>query len=392
MSHPVDPVALARALIHRPSVTPADDGALDALQTALEAIGFACRRMPFSEPGHAAVDNLYARIGEGDPLFWFAGHTDVVPPGDPGQWAVPPFAGTVRDGKLYGRGAADMKGAIAAFAAAAARFLDRHGRRFGGSIGLVITGDEEGEAINGTAKMLPELVAAGERPAACLVGEPSNPAALGDAMKIGRRGSLNAWITAFGTQGHVAYPDRADNAAHRMLRLLAPLTAAPLDALLGVEPSPHFLPSNLTVTTIDVGNHATNVVPAEARAHLNIRFTDRHGAPALEEWLRTTLLAVDDRHELIVRRSGDAFLTAPGPFTELVADAVEQAIGRRPAYDTGGGTSDARFIKDVCPVVEFGLVNRTIHRVDEHAAVDDLMRLTDIYATILDRYFAGQQG
>jgi succinyl-diaminopimelate desuccinylase len=390
MSDGVDPVALARALIRCRSVTPADDGALDALQTALEALGFACRRMPFGDAGRDRVDNLYARIGEGAPLFWFAGHTDVVPPGDAGHWSVDPFAGTVRDGLLYGRGAADMKGAVAAFVAGAARFLEARGRDFGGAIGLAITGDEEGDAVNGTARMLLELAALGERPDACLVGEPSNPDALGDAVKIGRRGSLNAWITAFGTQGHVAYPDRADNAAHRMIRLLAPLTAAPLDELLGVEPSPHFLPSNLTVTTIDVGNPATNVVPAEARAHLNIRYTDRHTAHGLEEWLRAALAAADDRHELTIRRSGDSFLTPPGRFTELVAGAAERVLGRRPAYDTSGGTSDARFIKDLCPVVEFGLVSRTIHQVDEHAAVDDLVRLTEIYATILERFFAGQ--
>ena len=384
----VDPVALAQALIRCRSVTPADDGALDTLQVVLERLGFVCRRMPFAAPGHAAVDNLYARLGDGAPLFWFAGHTDVVPAGDPILWSVDPFAGTVQDGRLYGRGAADMKGAIAAFAAAVKRFLVTHGPTFGGSIGLVITGDEEGEAVNGTAKMLPALTAAGERPDFCVVGEPSNPETVGEVLKIGRRGSLNAWMTTFGTQGHVAYPDRADNAAHRMIRLLSPLIAGPLDDLVGVASSPHFLPSSLTVTTVDVGNPASNVVPAMARAHVNIRYTDRHSAAALEDWLRVTLAAVDDRHELVVRRSGDCFLTTPGRWTELVADAVAAVTGRRPAYDTGGGTSDARFIKDVCPVVEFGLVNRTIHQVDEHAAVDDLVRLTDIYATLLERFFA----
>ena len=388
MSHGVDPVALAQALIRCPSVTPADAGALDALQVALETVGFACRRMPFAAPGHAEIDNLYARIGDVGPLFWFAGHTDVVPPGALDRWTVDPFAGAVRDGRLYGRGAADMKGAVAAFVAAAAGFLESRGPAFGGAIGLVITGDEEDSAVNGTVKMLPALVAAGERPEMCLVGEPSNPEALGDAIKIGRRGSLQAWITAFGTQGHVAYPDRADNAAHRMVRLLSALTAAPLDELVGVIPSPHFLPSTLSVTTVDVGNHATNVVPAAARAHVNLRYTDRHSAGALEDWLRATLAAVDDRHELTTRRSGDCFLTPPGRFTDLVADAVCEVTGRRPAYDTSGGTSDARFIKDICPVVEFGLVNRTIHQADEHAAVDDLVRLTDIYATILQRFFA----
>ena len=386
MSGGVDPVALAQALIRCPSVTPADAGALDVLQLALGSLGFACRRMPFGDGGQAEIDNLYARLGDSPPLFWFAGHTDVVPPGDLGQWTVDPFAGTVRNSRLYGRGAADMKGAIAAFVAAVAHFLEARGQAFSGSIGLVITGDEEGEAVNGTARMLPSL--ANERPTLCLVGEPSNPLGLGDAIKIGRRGSLNAWIATFGTQGHVAYPDRVDNAAHRMVRLLAALTAAPLDDLVGVTPSPHFLPSNLTVTTVDVANQATNLVPAAAHAHVNIRYSDRHSAPALEDWLRATLAAVDDRHELIVRRSGDCFLTAPGPFTDLVADAVTEVTGRRPVYDTSGGTSDARFIKDVCPVVEFGLVNRTIHQVDEHATVDDIVRLTDIYATILERFFS----
>ena len=385
----VDPVALAQALIRCPSITPADDGALDTLQTVLRALGFTCRRLPFASPGEIAVDNLYARIGRGAPLFWFAGHTDVVPPGDPMRWCVDPFAGTVRDGQLYGRGAADMKGAIAAFVAAAARFLEIRGPdNFGGAIGLVITGDEEGRAVDGTARMLPVLHEAGERPTFCLVGEPSNPDALGDMLKIGRRGSLNAWITTFGTQGHVAYPDRADNAAHRMIRLLAALTAAPLDDLVGVALSPYFQASSLAVTSIDIGNPASNVVPARARAQLNCRYSDRHSAAALEDWLRTTLAALDDRHEVTFQRSGDCFLTAPGPLTEMVADSVMTVTGRRPIYDTGGGTSDARFIKDVCPVVEFGLVNRTIHQVDEHAAVDDLVRLTDIYATLLQRFFA----
>jgi len=384
----IDPLALAQALIRCPSVTPHDAGALDALQVALERIGFLCERLTFSEPPHADVDNLYARIGTGRPHFCFAGHTDVVPPGDAGAWSVDPFGGAIVDGRLYGRGAADMKGALAAFVAAAARFLEHRGAGFGGCLSLLITGDEEGDAVNGTAKVLDWLDREGTAIDACLVGEPTSPAALGDVIKIGRRGSLNGWLTVYGTQGHVAYPARADNAVHHLVRMLAALTAAPLDALTGAGESVHFQPSNLEVTTVDVGNHAVNVIPDQARAAFNIRFNDRHTAAGLSDWLHRTLAAAGGRHELALRASGESFLTPPGPFTELVAGAAARVLGRRPACDTGGGTSDARFIRAYAPVVEFGLVNETIHKIDEYAPVDDILRLTDVYAAVLDDFFA----
>ncbi len=386
----IDPVALAQALIRCPSVTPHDAGALDAVQVALERLGLTCHRLVFSEPGYADIDNLYARIGHGRPNLCFAGHTDVVPPGDAGAWSVDPFGGEIVDGRLYGRGAADMKGAVAAFIAALARFLDRRDGGFGGSVSLLITGDEEGDSVNGTVKVLDWLAGRGETIDACLVGEPTNPAVLGEAMKIGRRGSLNAWLTTHGVQGHVAYPQRADNAAHRLMRMLAALTAAPLDVLTQAGESVHFQPSNLEITTIDVGNHAVNVIPDRARAHFNIRFNDRHTAVGLSDWLHRTLAAIDARHELTLRGSGDAFLTEPGPFTELVAAAAARVLGRRPAYDTGGGTSDARFIHRHAPVVEFGLISETIHKVDEHATVDDILGLTAVYTAVLEDFFAAQ--
>ena len=382
----VDPVSLAGALIRCPSVTPADKGALDVLQDALAALGFRCHRLPFSEPGTPDVDNLYAVIGDGRPNFCFAGHTDVVPPGETGDWAVEPFAGTVRDGVLHGRGAADMKSAIAAFVAAAAGFLrDRGDAAFGGSISLLITGDEEGPAINGTVKMLRWLEDQGHTLDACVVGEPTNPAELGEMIKIGRRGSLNAVITVTGTQGHVAYPHLADNPIHHLVAMLSALTAEPLDA-----GNDHFQPSSLQLTSVDVGNPATNVIPATATARLNIRFNDMHSGESLSSWLRRTCreAAPDARHEIKISISGESFLTPPGPLSTLAVDAVEAELGRRPELSTTGGTSDARFIKNHCPVLEFGLVGQTMHKVDEQVAVADIEALSRIYRRLLDGYFA----
>jgi len=382
---PGDPVALARALIRCPSVTPADAGALDVAQTALETLGFTCRRLVFEADGTPPVDNLWARRGDRRPLFCFAGHTDVVPVGDAGAWRRDPFAADVADGVLHGRGASDMKGAVAAMIAAAGRFLAAKEGGPDGSIGLLITGDEEGPAVNGTRRVLDWLAERGELPDACLVGEPTNPRALGDEIKIGRRGSLTARLTVTGVQGHTAYPHLADNPANRLVAMLAALLAEPLDA--GTE---HFDPSNVEVTTIDVGNPATNVIPATATAALNIRFNDRHSGADLERWMKRRFDAVGGAYALDVRVSGEAFLTPPGPLVETVAAAVEAATGRRPALTTGGGTSDARFVKDHCPVVEFGLVNATIHKVDEQAATDDIETLTRVYADVLDRFFAGE--
>lgn len=377
---PSDPVALAQALIRAPSVTPRDAGALDTLQAALEALGFACERMPFGE-----VDNLYARLGTAEPVFCFAGHTDVVPEGEASQWQSGPFDAALRDGILTGRGAVDMKGAIAAFVAATARYLESHGQPKG-SIAFLITGDEEGPAVNGTKKMLQALAARGENLSHCLVGEPTNPSALGETIKIGRRGSLNGVITVTGKQGHVAYPDRAINPIPALIDLVTRLKARTLD-----EGSEHFQPSNLEVTTIDVGNAPHNVIPAKAVAKFNIRFNTLHDGDALKSWIEAEADAVRQTFagqiaaDLTV--TGDAFLTAEGPFTALLSEAVETVTGRKPSLTTGGGTSDARFIKDYAPVAEFGLVGATMHQIDERTPVSDIDALTRIYEHILNRYF-----
>ena len=379
------PLALARALIRCPSVTPADGGALDVLQEALTAIGFACHRLPFEEPGTAPVDNLYARRGTGAPNFCFAGHTDVVPTGARADWTREPFAAVVEDGVLYGRGASDMKGAIAAFVAAVARFGEAGaGGAGGGSVSLLITGDEEGPAINGTRKVLAWLAGRGEALDACLVGEPTNPEELGEMVKIGRRGSLNGTLRVAGRQGHVAYPALADNPLPRLVALLDALLALALD-----EGTAHFQPSRLELTSIDVGNAAPNVIPGAATARFNVRFNDRHTGEALERAIRACLDAVGEAYELTVEVSGEAFLTPPGRLSTIVAESVAAVTGMTPALGTSGGTSDARFIKDHCPVAEFGLIGRTMHRTDECVPIDALERLADIYLGILERYFAG---
>ncbi|WP_119677549.1 succinyl-diaminopimelate desuccinylase [Indioceanicola profundi] len=376
-----DPIALAQALVRCPSVTPADAGALDVLQRALEGMGFACTRLPFEEPGTDRVDNLYARLGTEGPNLCFAGHTDVVPVGDAAAWTVDPFGGEIIDGRLYGRGTSDMKGGVAAFAAAVGRYLQKHGKP-AGSISLLITGDEEGPSINGTRKMLDWMMETGERIDACIVGEPTNPKALGDMMKIGRRGSMTATLTAYGAQGHVAYPHLADNPLPRLTEALHLLSASPLD-----EGTPHFQPSTLAITTIDVGNPASNVIPAKGTARFNIRFNDLHTPRSLEAHIRDVLEEVGGAWDLKIQVSGDAFLTPPGELSALLADAVEAETGRRPELSTSGGTSDARFIKDHCPVVEFGLVGATMHKVDENVAVADLEGLTAIYARLLESWF-----
>ena len=380
----LDPVAFAAELIRCPSVTPEEGGALDLLQARLEALGFTCTRLPFSEEGTPDVDNLYARIGTEGPNFCFAGHTDVVPVGDEAAWSADPFGGEIKDGVLFGRGATDMKSAIAAFAAAAQRVLKEGAAK--GSISFLITGDEEGPAVNGTQKMLDWCAAHGEVIDDCLVGEPTNPRALGDMIKIGRRGSVNGWLTAYGAQGHVAYPHLADNPIPRMAAMLSALAALKLD-----EGTEHFQPSNLEITTVDVGNSATNVIPAEVRAHFNIRFNDLQTAEGLEVLVRGVLDKVCDEmggsYDLVFKKSGDAFLTAPGRLSGIVAGAVEKVTGRTPELSTSGGTSDARFIKNHARVIEFGLVSQSMHKVDEHIAVKDIEQLTDIYEAVLRSYF-----
>ena len=363
---PRDPVAIAAALIRCRSVTPADGGAQQVLTECLQRTGFAVTDLPFG-----STPNLFARWGAGRPYLGFAGHTDVVPPGS-ADWRDDPFAGAIRDGVLYGRGACDMKGGIAAFAAAAARYMAQPSAR--GSIGLLITGDEEGEAIDGTARLIAWMRDHGETPDFCLVGEPTNPAALGETIKIGRRGSLNATLRVRGTQGHAAYPQRADNPVHRLVRALADLIATPLDA-----GSDRFEPSSLQLTSVDVGNPATNVIPAAARAAFNIRFNDLHTGAGLVAWLHARIAPHAPDYTLDVAMSGEAFLTAPGPGVRALASAIVAETGRTPALDTGGGTSDARFIAKLCPVAEFGLVGASMHKVDENVPVAELEALTRIY-------------
>ncbi len=379
----VDALEFARDLIRCKSVTPADDGALGTLEKRLKALGFACHRLKFSQDGTPDVDNLYARIGTAAPHFCFAGHTDVVPPGNLAGWTVDPFAAEIHDGFLYGRGAVDMKGSIAAFVAAAARFLGARKGDLPGSISLLITGDEEGPSINGTIKVLDWLAKRGEKLDACVVGEPTNETVLGDMVKIGRRGSVNATLVAKGVQGHVAYPHLADNPTHHLIRLLADLTAKPLD-----EGNAHFQPSSLQVTTIDVGNPTENLIPAEARARLNIRFNDVHTSKSLLDWIASRIAASGSKIEMTSRVSGESFITPPGALSDLVSGAVEKVLGRRPALSTTGGTSDARFIVRHCKTVEFGLVGRTMHKTDERAAVADIAALCDIYGHMLDGFFA----
>jgi succinyl-diaminopimelate desuccinylase len=378
----IDPVALAGELIRRPSVTPRDEGAIEILAGVLEGLGFTCHRLVFSEEGTADIVNLYARLGTGGRNFCFAGHTDVVPPGNAASWTIDPFAGAVVDGTLWGRGAADMKGAIACFAAAVAQFRAERGSDFGGSISLLITGDEEGISINGTKKVLDWLNSRGESLDACIVGEPTNAQTLGDMVKIGRRGSLTGTLTVHGTQGHTAYPHLADNPVHRLVRILHAVTSEPLDA--GTS---HFQPSTLQVSTIDVGNPASNVIPAEARATFNIRFNDAWTSDRLRAWLHENFAAVGGRYDLAIRVSGESFLTPPGPVSDMLSTAIARIIGRKPELSTTGGTSDARFIHSVCPIAEFGLVGLTMHKVDERVAVADLAALTAIYKTVLELYF-----
>jgi succinyl-diaminopimelate desuccinylase len=385
-----EPLGLAQALIRSASVTPKDEGALDTLQKALESLGFVCHRLPFSEPGFADIDNLYARFGTQDPNFCYAGHTDVVPIGEAKGWTVDPFKADVVDGALYGRGAADMKGGIACFVAAVAQFIEKRGKDFGGSISLLITGDEETVAINGTRKMLDWLVARGEKLDSCLVGEPTNPLRLGDMMKIGRRGSLVGMITVHGSQGHTAYPHLADNPIPRLLRMLSTIVNHKLDD--GTE---HFQASTLEVATIDVGNTATNIIPSKASATFNIRFNDIHTCESLIQSLTKTF---DEclgpigpggatRYEVKWQRNGEAFLCPPGKLSDIIGRATEKVTGRKPELSTSGGTSDARFIHKLCPVAEFGLVGQTMHKADERAALSDLTQLTEIYRSVLEDYF-----
>jgi succinyl-diaminopimelate desuccinylase len=386
---PTDPVALTQALVRCASVTPAEGGALSLLDAVLSAEGFAVERPVFSEPGMPDIENLYARIGNEGPVFVIAGHTDVVPPGDLSAWTRDPFSAEIEGGVLYGRGACDMKGGLAAMVSAAIRYR-RANPDAPGSIAFLVTGDEEGPAVNGTVKLLAWADQRGERFDHCLLGEPTNPAAMSDMIKIGRRGSLTGKLTVQGVQGHVGYPHLAQNPIRGMVRLLAGLEASPLDG--GTE---HFDPSNLEVTTLDVGNPATNVIPAQARAVFNIRFNDLWTPDTLAAEIKRRLREAAGnavRYEISFEPTNAvAFLTQPGPFVAMVADAVAAETGKRPALSTTGGTSDARFIKNYCPVVEYGVVGQTMHQIDERVAIADLVTLERVTHHLLTTYFAAAQ-
>lgn len=383
----LDPVPLAQGLIRCESVTPVEGGALTLLEGVLDASGFECHRMTFSEPGFPDVENLYARLGNTGPNLCFAGHTDVVPPGDLDAWTSPPFAAAIRQGVLYGRGAVDMKGEIACFIAAIKRYLAYDKGSLPGSISLLITGDEEGDSVNGTVKVLDWLKARGEVLHACIVGEPTSRNVVGDEMKIGRRGSLNGEIIVEGKQGHAAYPRMADNPVPKLARIIDRLSSLKLD-----NGNANFEPSHLAVTVISVPNTATNVIPGQARARFNVRYNDTYDRARLEALLRETCdqagAEVGARFKLTFSGTGGVFVTEPGPLVDTMQTAVQEITGHAPKLSTGGGTSDARFIKDHCPVIELGLVNATIHQVDEHVPVADLETLTRIYERFLTLYFA----
>ena len=383
-----DALTIARDLLRCPSVTPADAGALGVLEKLLGDAGFEVHRVTFSEPGAADIDNLYARIGTGAPHITFAGHTDVVPPGDETAWTHGAFAGDVKDGMLYGRGAVDMKGGIACSVAATLEYLAANGGKPPkGSISFLITGDEEDVAVNGTIKLLQWAAARGEKFDHCVLGEPSNVNEIGDTIKTGRRGSQSGTIIVDGVQGHVAYPHRASNPVPDIAALIAALSGDPLDK--GTE---HFQPSNLEFTSVDVGNPAWNVIPAQARARFNIRYNDCHTRESLRALIEDRVTKASGNrikaHIAWEPSNADVFRTRPGPFTDLVVAAIEDVTGRKPELNTGGGTSDARFIANYCPVLEFGLVGQTMHQIDERTPVSDIEKLTKIYRGVLERYFA----
>ena len=374
----IDPIELTQKLVRCPSVTPEDAGALDVLEGELTMLGFKCIRLPFSENGTANVDNLYARLGSEGPHFCYAGHTDVVPVGAENEWDFGPFDAEINDGTLYGRGTSDMKGGIASFVSAVSEI-----KTFKGSISLLITGDEEGPAINGTIKMLKWLEENNQVPDVCLVGEPTNLNEIGDMAKIGRRGSVNSTLTVHGSQGHVAYPHLADNPIPRLVKILDVLSSWELD-----QGNEYFQPSNLEIVTVDVGNKASNVIPNDATAKFNIRFNNEQSIDGLKKWIKDVCDQMGGEHTLDMNVSGDAFLTPKGKLSDLITSAVKKVTGKDVELSTSGGTSDARFIKNYCPVAEFGLINKSIHKVNECVRVDDLLILRDVYIQMLKQYFS----
>jgi succinyl-diaminopimelate desuccinylase len=373
----IDPIELSQELIRHESITPDKGDALDLLAEKLSALGFECHKLVFEEEGTDPVPNLYARLGSGSPNFCFAGHTDVVPVGASANWSVAPFAATIKDGQLYGRGASDMKSAIAAFVAATDRMISDKGD-LKGSISFLITGDEEGPAINGTRKVLDWLNKRGEKLDFCLVGEPTNPQEMGQMIKVGRRGSLHGMLCVTGVQGHVAYPHMAHNPIPDLVRILAELNKEPLD-----EGNTLFQPSNLEIVNIDVGNDSHNVIPETAKARFNVRFNNEYTPDELKAELTRRMARAGVKYDIEWWVSGDSFLTQKGPLSDAVSKAVTKNTGRTPELSTTGGTSDARFIKNACPVVEFGLVGATMHKIDEHVAVQDVRVLADIYTDVL---------
>lgn len=385
MKTSADPVAIARELVRCPSVTPNEGGALSYLEGLLKEAGFEVHRMIFAEPGTDPVENFYARIGTEPPHLVFAGHTDVVPPGE-APWSHPPFSGAIAGGELFGRGAVDMKGAIACAIAAVLDHLAARGGKPKGSISFLITGDEEGIAVNGTPKLLKWAAERGEKFDHCILGEPSNQAELGDTIKLGRRGSQNGTLIVTGKQGHVAYPERAENPIRGLITLIEALQSTQLD-----QGSERFTPSHLEFTSVDVGNRTVNLIPGEARARFNIRYNDCHSRASLKALIeRRAAEAAAGRLRWRIEwdpSNADVFFSPPSPFTNLVIDAIKAVTDRTPALSTSGGTSDARFIKDYCPVVEFGLVGATMHQTDERVPLADLAALTEIYRRVLDAYF-----
>lgn len=382
----IDPIELSKELLSCPSITPNDHGALDVVQKALDGLGFKCQRMIFEEEGYAAVDNLYARFGDQSPNFCFAGHTDVVPTGPLDDWKTDPFKPEIIDGVLYGRGVVDMKCAIACFISAVSQYLDENGKPKG-SFSFLITGDEEGIAVNGTKKVLEKLKSQNEKLDACLVGEPTSVNNVGDVIKIGRRGSVTFELIVMGKQGHVAYPDLADNPIRRLNSILHALSSHSLD-----EGNEYFQKSNLEIVNIEVGNTADNVIPARAKAVFNIRFNDKHKSSTLIKWIESICDSMcetgDATYDLKHRITGESFITKPGKLSDMAKNACKVVAGINADLNTAGGTSDARFIKDLCPVIELGLRNATAHKIDENAPVEDIRKLTDIYLHVLKEYFA----
>ncbi len=376
----INTLDLAKALIACKSVTPADAGAQNILKTPLSAAGFTCHDLPFGT-GAERIENLFARFGDKGPHLCYAGHTDVVPPGDEAAWAYGPFNPHVENGILYGRGASDMKGSVAAFTVAAIEFVKKY-PAFKGSISLLITGDEEAEAVNGTVKVLEWMATNGHTPDVALVGEPTNPKMLGQEIKIGRRGSLNGHITVTGKQGHVAYQQLADNPLPRLIKLGNALASYIFD-----KGNEYFSATNLEITTIDVGNKASNVIPASGRLSFNIRYNDNWTKQSLMEKIRALLNDTGLKYDIAFEGNAESFITKPGPWSEVVAASVEDIAGKRPAYTTTGGTSDARFIVNYCPVIECGAVNASIHQINENAKVSDLNDITRIYTRVMERYF-----